>query len=653
MFKNMKLGSKIVGGFSLVLIITAIIAYVGYGGLSGTVERVINADDANRLIKWAKDCRQSEKNFIMRGDMKYVEQNSETIQNIYTQIDETKARFKDQADINTIEDVRTEIQNYEKAIKSWVDIYGQQKEYEETMVLTAREFSVECENIRADQKAKLTEELADPNSTAAQLDDRLWKADAANRLIKFVQDCRIQEKNFMMRGDKNYLQEIDEHINDIYVLCDEMNSRFNQQVNKEQVAKVKTAGVNYKGALDSWEKLYEQRLVQDDNMVTAARAAVAGCDNLRNGQKAKMDSQIASSTNIMLIGALIGILFGSFLAFFITRSITKPVNLIISNLTQGGEQVSSASEQVAAASQSLAEGASEQASSLEEISSSIEEMAGMTRQNSDNSKQADTLSADVNNNADKGMSAMNSMSGAMQEIKKSSDETAKVIKVIDEIAFQTNLLALNAAVEAARAGEAGKGFAVVAEEVRNLAQRSAEAAKETSAMIEGSQKNAEDGVKSADELLEILKNVDSGIKKVASLIAEITAASDEQTQGVEQINSAVGQLDQVTQQNASNAEESSSASEELASQAQEMQRVVEDLSSLVHGAKENQGGSHNTSNYKTPKKRNSITSKAHGIKDKIQNMSAKRQNNAPASMKENKNMAEDVIPLDEKEMAEF
>jgi methyl-accepting chemotaxis protein len=646
MFKNMKLGSKIVGGFALVLIITAVVAYVGYSGLSGTVERVVTADDANRLIKWAKDCRQSEKNFIIRGDMKYIEQNSETIQKMYTQIDETKAKFKDLADINGIEDVRSEMQNYDKALKSWVDIYGQQKGHEEEMLLSAREFVTECANIRADQKAKLAEELADPSSTSAQLEDRLWKADAANRLVKFAQDCRIQEKNFIMRGDKKYQQENDETMRDIYALCNEMDSRFNQQINKDQIVKVKNSGMKYKEAYDSWVSLYEQRLVQDENMVISARAAVAGCDDLRTGQKAKMDSQIASSTSIMLIGALIGILLGSFLAFFITRSITKPVTRIIDNLSSGAEQVGSASEQIASAGQSMAEGASEQASSLEETSSSLEEMSSMTKQNADNAKQANTLSSDSSEMADNGIRSMDQMSDAIQEIKKSSDETAKIIKVIDEIAFQTNLLALNAAVEAARAGEAGKGFAVVAEEVRNLAMRSAEAAKDTNSLIEGSQKNADEGVKVAEELKEILNNVTDGVKKVTNLLGEVTAASDEQAQGIEQLNTAVAQMDQVTQQNASNAEESSSASEELAAQAQEMKRYVDELSSLVYGAsaglQNDRSNSGTAANSHTIKKTSKLD---FNVKSKIKSIKP--------VVKKQKNATEEVIPLEEKEMAEF
>ncbi|HSW01291.1 MAG TPA: methyl-accepting chemotaxis protein, partial [Sedimentisphaerales bacterium] len=237
------------------------------------------------------------------------------------------------------------------------------------------------------------------------------------------------------------------------------------------------------------------------------------------------------------VGMSIGVLFA--------RSVSRALGRIIVQLTEGAGQVASASSQVSSASQSLAEGATEQAAGLQETSSSLEEMSSMTKQNAGNAQQANVQAAEAKKAAAVGTSSMSRMNAAIQEIQKSSDETAKIIKVIDEIAFQTNLLALNAAVEAARAGEAGKGFAVVAEEVRNLAMRSAEAAKNTASMIEESVKNSKNGVDIATEVGKVLEEIVQSVSKTTDLVSEIAAASQEQAQGIDQVNTAVSQMDKV------------------------------------------------------------------------------------------------------------
>ncbi len=315
--------------------------------------------------------------------------------------------------------------------------------------------------------------------------------------------------------------------------------------------------------------------------------------NLAEATKAHDEAMrtYSNTRTILLIIIFIGILAGIFLIWIISGSVTKPLREVIDSMSDAADQVASASSQVASASQSLAEGASEQASALEETSSSLEEMASMTRQNADNAAQAKTLTGEAKHIVEKVGDQMNRMVTAIQEVSKSSEETGKIIKTIDEIAFQTNLLALNAAVEAARAGEAGAGFAVVADEVRNLAMRSAEAAKNTSSLIENTivtVKNSRDLTQQTQDAFK--ENVEIS-NKIGQLIDEIAAASSEQAQGIGQIGKAVAEMDKVVQNTAASAEESASASEEMNAQSLQMKSNVQHLVTIMEGDQKAGAGS--------------------------------------------------------------
>lgn len=319
-------------------------------------------------------------------------------------------------------------------------------------------------------------------------------------------------------------------------------------------------------------------------------AVSAGVDF--NNKAAQQQSRGIDTDASHSMSVTIALSIGSFVAailagILITRGINARLRQVASGLNDGAAQVASASGQVSRASQSLAEGSSEQAASLEETSSSLEEMASMTKRNAESAQQAKELSNQTRTSADTGNAQMNEMRRAMDAIKNSSNDIANIIKTIDEIAFQTNILALNAAVEAARAGEAGAGFAVVADEVRALAQRAAQAAKETAGKIEDAIQKSNHGVVISDGVAKALGEIVDKAGKVDSLVAEIATASREQNEGIGQVNNAVGQMDKVTQSNAGNAEETAAAAEELNAQAQVMKENVIELLRLVGGSGRN------------------------------------------------------------------
>ena len=334
-------------------------------------------------------------------------------------------------------------------------------------------------------------------------------------------------------------------------------------------------------------KLYLRARTELDPLITRYSDAM---DKLWEAERKDAEASSAtilaetSRTNLwMTIGLGLALVLGIGLSFVITRGIGTVLRRVSVSLSDGSQQVAVASGQVSASSQSLAEGASEQAASIEETSSSLEEMSSMTKRNTENAQKANDLAKQARTAADKGVADMQQMNQAMQAIKTSSDDIAKIIKTIAEIAFQTNILALNAAVEAARAGEAGMGFAVVADEVRNLAQRSAQAAKETANKIEGAIGNTAQGVEISKKVAETLNEIVTKARQVDELAAEVAGASREQTQGITQINAAVGQMDKVTQGNAASAEECAAAAEELNAQAVTMKESVAELIQLVGG----------------------------------------------------------------------
>jgi len=473
----------------------------------------------------------------------------------------------------------------------------------------------------------------------------------ATRLAAFKSQA-LRDPKVMEAGMKGM-----EALNDKYAA---LRAITQLEADLQAIANTETAGKSYGAAmatfLDEWVKLQDlgvKRSQAGAMMIEAAKTTADAAIDATTTISTAAAGSLGKSTTIMVIGLILGTVIAIAAALYIARSITKPLNKAVETLAAGSEQVTSASEQVAQSSQSMAEGASEQASSLEETSASLEEITSMTRQNTQNSNEAKNLASQAQSDAETGKEAMVRMGKAIDEIKKSADETAGIVKTIEEIAFQTNLLALNAAVEAARAGDAGKGFAVVAEEVRNLAQRAAEAARNTGELITGSVKNAENGVAINNEVADALAKIADAVGKVNQVSSEVASASNEQAQGIDQVNTAVAQMDQVTQQNAANSEEGASAAEELSAQAEEMMRVVEDLALLVGSNRANNGNGRKALGFSGAKTRQL----AHA--PKAQQLPAPSQpikHNALAEMRsgtEHVVKPEQVLPLDDTDLGDF
>jgi methyl-accepting chemotaxis protein/methyl-accepting chemotaxis protein-1 (serine sensor receptor) len=302
-----------------------------------------------------------------------------------------------------------------------------------------------------------------------------------------------------------------------------------------------------------------------------------------NAQRASLASAVASQISQLTVVMILAFGCIGLLAAFITRKISGALQEAIHELSDGADQVAAAAGQVSSSSQSLAQGSSEQAASLEETSASSEEINSMARKNSENSLGAAELVRLSQEKFQQTNHSLDQMVRAMGEINAQSGKISKIIKVIDEIAFQTNILALNAAVEAARAGEAGMGFAVVADEVRNLAQRCAQAAKDTAEMIEESIARSNGGQSTVDQVAAAIRNITAESAKVKTLVDEVNLGSVEQARGIEQIGRAITQMEQVTQKSAASAEESASAAEELNAQSETMKFVVMRLTDMVGG----------------------------------------------------------------------
>lgn len=535
--------------------------------------------------------RVASRSYGLTGDPKFATQSDELINQIRLAVEKAAAMADGKPEmasfVASVQKIRQVVDHYITLNKKTRELFGEVKGLDASLDEAAKQFTKATQALQDIQNQKMKTELA-VGKSSDDIEDRLSKVQVISSAKEEMNNARFDRSRAMLNRDSESLKATPAKLNDVIQRIESIQGMFTDPQERADLEQMKQAVASYRHGIvkrielaDQLQQVNTQRGNAGKDITEIIEGVRASTGQVTEDTARTTVSYLSVLQQVIIVGLGVSTLIGGLIAFFLGRNITRAMTQLAERLCSGASQTSAAARQIAQSGQSLAQGATEQAASLEETSASLEEMSSMTRKSADNAQQAAGLAGEAKQVSQRGNQAMDRMLSAINQIQQSASETAKIIKVIDEIAFQTNLLALNAAVEAARAGEAGKGFAVVAEEVRNLAMRSAEAAKNTSTLIEQSVTHAKNGVSLTTDVAEALQEITTVADKVASLIDEIAASSREQATGIEQINTAVSQMDKVTQQTAASAEESAAASEEMSAQADELRQCAAELGAIV------------------------------------------------------------------------
>lgn len=603
MFKNIRLGLKIALGFAFIFALALVLGGVALwnmknvegltAGLTG--EYVPQVNVGTNIERYLVGTMYEMRGYLMSHDAHYLENGKKNLQEVKRYIDEGKQLAARYPDLVVLKDgvisTGAKVGEYEKLVNETIARTEEIAKIRKSMDDAAGKFMKSAGEYEGRHKSELKVEIYN-DAESAKLLVRQLKLETINEIVALGNKVWLANYRFQVSSDPKIMEEGLKLSGEIEKKLEDLKSKAAIELDRQDLEEIALAASSYKQSivkfLENWRALRELGTkcgtIGDQIVETAKGAASAGMGQA-NGVAESTASALSRSSFVVLVGFAAVMIIGAFMVLLLTRSITRPIQRVVEGLSEGADQVSSASGEVSSASQELAEGASEQAAAIEQTSSSLEEMSSMTKQNAENANQASKLVDETREIVSGAKETMDRLTVSMGEISRASDETYKIIKTIDEIAFQTNLLALNAAVEAARAGEAGAGFAVVADEVRNLAMRAAEAAQNTSNLIEGTVKRVREGSELVEKTDDEFRLVAESVEKSGALVGEISAASQEQAQGIEQLNRAVIDMDKVVQRNASSAEESASASEEMNAQALRLKEFVGELIALIEGAK--------------------------------------------------------------------